>query len=106
MQPIKDKKRFAAAVMVFIKHKKTLADTSANSYYRNPLFMNSIGQCHSLVLMAKRDCNEYNFSSLCKVVLMHEKHLRNILPSFSNKSYKSQVETLENLILTANTYKK
>lgn len=104
-QIITEKKRFAAAIKVFIKHKKTLSEKSDSSFYRNSLFLRSLSQCNGLVLMAERNCNEYSFSKLCIQLLVHQEHLKNILPASNNKSYKSQVETLENLILTANTYK-
>lgn len=105
IQPISDKKRFAAAILVFIKHKKMIAEKSQSSYYRNSMFLSSISQCHNLIQVARRNCNDNSFSTLCRIFLMHEKHLRNILPASNNKSYLSQVEVLENLIQTAKTYK-
>ena len=105
MEPI-SKKRFAAMVRIWINHKKIIAEYSYSKHYKNMDILKSFSKIHSLLQMVKRDCNSYNLSDLCSLILRNESDLRNILPAINNDSYQTQVEKLESILTTAKTYKK
>ena len=102
-QPKTPKEQLAIGLRLWINHKRVLAKHS--KYYLQPVQANSISAIYSLYQLVKRNCNEYNLQQLCRMVVINEKHLRNILPAIANTSYNTQVEKLENLLITAKLYK-
>jgi len=100
------KQRFAAMVRIWINHKKAIAEHSESSHYKNAVILKSFSKINDLLKLAKRDCNEYNLSDLCKMIVINESDLRNILPAMRNASYKTQVEKLEFILTTAKQFKK
>lgn len=97
------KEQLAISLRLWINHKRILAKHS--KYYKQPEQAKSISAIYSLYMLVKRNCNEYNLQQLCKLVIVNEKHLRNILPAPANTSYQTQVEKLENLLFTAKSFK-
>ena len=97
------KKNYAIRLRLWINHKRVLAKHS--TFYKQADKAHSISATYSLLLLVKRNCENYSLQDLCRLVLINEKHLWNMLPATTNKSYPSQLEKLQQLLTIAKTNK-
>lgn len=89
-------------IRLWLNHKIVLSYKT--SYYKEPEIAVSLQMVQALVKMVRINCYGYNKAAICKMVLMYQKHLRNILPHPNNSSYAKSVLKLEEIITTAKFY--
>jgi hypothetical protein len=89
-------------VRIWLSHKVILSHKTR--HYKNPEVAASLDKCRVIAKMVRSNCIGYNKGAICRMLLAHEQHLRNILPDVSNSSYKSSLDKLENILNDALTY--
>lgn len=92
---------FPSMVRIWLSHKIVLSYKS--NHYKSAEVSSSLNFCMDIAKMVKANCGGYDTRRISRMILTHEKHLRNILPNPNNDSYKRQAEKLEFIISTAKT---
>ncbi len=99
------KEDLAIRLRIYINHKHVLA-SKCQSHYLDAGIAKSMRLVYDLFSMVKRDyCAQHTMDQLCRMVILHENNLSNILPRSAHKHYKKQVEKLERILEDARKYK-
>jgi hypothetical protein len=93
---------FNITVRLWLNHKFVLSQKSA--WFKQKDVSNSLQLCKDIAKMVRANCSSYDIPQICRMILMHQKHLYNILPSPNNSSYNSQFEKLNYIINYAKNY--
>ncbi len=94
-----EKMLFLSTLKQYIRHKKILSAYSG--YYKSMAKMDSLAKCIQLARAYCLDMQAISLKEAARMVLIHDKHLRAILPARLNDSYKSSEQNLENLLTAA-----
>ena len=97
------KQKYSAELRTWINHKRVLARTC--KYYNEHPRVDSMGKIWDLLVMVKKDCQQFDLKAIFAMVRFHEVNLRNILPVVNNPSYESSVMKLEELLMIAKEQK-
>lgn len=88
--------KYAAAVRIYIQHKRVLEQYSA--WYKQAAVANSMSKVYDLFKFVKRDCNEFSSKQLASMVLIYQNDLVQILPAPKNPAFETQKNKVEKLI--------
>lgn len=90
-------------VRSYIIHARRIIECSKSPQYKTMAYMNAVMRTHDLQVMCSNPGN-WGMRDVCQMTLLHERHLRALLPVPANMSYVSSNVKLCEIIAACNEY--